>query len=214
MANHWSEVMAGEAPDFTFEGEGECVLRARGVMLHKVETLSAETPRQDATAGELDALFEEWRGLVLRALTHPRTSVSSVSDKDSIKSYIVEYKDDARWVTFLSINMDRGDPLPQAAQQLNIPGDYRMAKSLLLPGEEESEGAVMKSVKYRLLELLRKTGTGRRLCVNEEWGLVVLVPAESVVGDEIWAFRGTDYQYVLREVEQGKYVVIGEACKY
>jgi hypothetical protein len=61
---------------------------------------------------------------------------------------------------------------------------------------------------------LRKTGVGRRLCVNEAMGFVVLVPAESEVGDEIWFFRGTGYPYVLRKEEQEGYVVVGEACEY
>jgi hypothetical protein len=42
---YYAEVMAGEAPDFVFEGEGGCVLRARGAQMDVIETLSGETPR-------------------------------------------------------------------------------------------------------------------------------------------------------------------------
>jgi hypothetical protein len=104
--------------------------------------------------------------------------------------------------------------LPKAAPQLNIPGDYEMAKSLLLPGKDEGGGAVVKNVNHRLYELLRKTGVGRMLCVNQEIRFVVLVPAESAVGDEIWFFRGTNYPYVLRRMEQEGYMVVAGACDY
>ena len=72
----------------------------------------------------------------------------------------------------------------------------------------------VKSVKNRVFELLRKFGTGRRLCVDEDWVFVILVPAETVAGDEVWAFRGTDYRYVLRKAEEGKYMAVGEVCEY
>jgi hypothetical protein len=55
--SHWFEVMPGEPPDFTFEGKGNCVIRARGFSLDGADTLGAETPHQDATAEELDALL-------------------------------------------------------------------------------------------------------------------------------------------------------------
>jgi hypothetical protein len=43
---------------------------------------------------------------------------------------------------------------------------------------------------------------------------VILAPAETVAGDEAWAFRGADSRYVLRKVEEGKYVVVGEVYEY
>ena len=67
--------------------------------------------------------------------------------------------------------------MPSTAKQLKIPGDYRMAKSFLLPSEEEGGGVALKGIKNRLLELFRKFRTGRRLYVDEEWGIVILVPS-------------------------------------
>jgi hypothetical protein len=58
---------------------------------------------------------------------------------------------------------------------------------------------------------------GRRLGVTrmgKDKGSVVLVPADSVVGDEIWLFRGTNFPYVLRRRSEGEYVVVGETCEY
>ena len=43
---------------------------------------------------------------------------------------------------------------------------------------------------------------------------MILVPAETVAGDEVWAFRGTDYRYILRKVEERKYMAVGEVCEY
>jgi hypothetical protein len=206
---HRTEVIAGEPPHFTFEGEDGRVLRARGSFLDVIQTLSTETPRQDATAEELEALLAEWKKLALEVLSNPSFEVDRVG--------IEQYKDDGPWVKFLSMGLDDGKPLPQSALQLDVAGDYQMAKSLLLPGEEEGGGVAVKSVKHRLHELLRKVGVGRRLCttaLSENVGGMVLVPAESVEEDLIWNFRGTTYPYVLREVEEDKYVVVGEACEY
>jgi hypothetical protein len=63
---------------------------------------------------------------------------------------------------------------------------------------------------------LRKNGVGSILGIpkiGENKGSVVLVPAETRNGDEIWLFRGTSFHYVLRKVEDG-YIVVGEACEY
>jgi len=107
--------------------------------------------------------------------------------------------------------------LPRSANQVKTLGDYKMAKSLLLPSEEEMAGiGDVKGLKTRVREQLRKNGVGRRLGVTkmgEDKGSVVLVPAEARKGDEIWLFRGTSFPYVLRKVEDG-YVVVGEACEY
>jgi hypothetical protein len=207
---HCAEVMAGEPPDFVFKGEGDSILMARGFQLDVIETLSDETPHQDATNDELDALSAKWKALAATALSNPDIYVL---DRGSIS----KYKDDGPWIEFLSIHVDRGHALPKAAAQLKVPGDYRMAKSLLLPSEEEVSVVDVKGVKNRVLEHLRKNGVGRRLGVTrmgKDKGSVVLVPANSVVGDEIWLFRGTNFPYVLRRRSEGEYVVVGETCEY
>jgi hypothetical protein len=202
--------MAGEAPDFIFEDlESGCVLRARGFFLDGIETLSQSTPHQNALPEELDALSSEWKELAFTALRNP---TAHILDRGTIKSY----EQDGPWVQFLSAHVDRGRALPQTASQVKVPGDYRMAKALLFPGEEEGRVVDVRDMKQRVREHLRKNGGGRRLCVtkqSENKGSVVLVPAESRIGDSIWIFRGTSFPYVLRRVSQG-FLVVGEACEY
>ena len=151
-----------------------------------IETLSGETPRQDATAEELDDLDMKWRKLAQSALLNPQIYVL---DEMTIK----KYSDDSSWIQFLSALSDSGQPLPNTDAQLKVPGDYLMAKSLLLPGDEEVVGLDVQGLKQRVHVQLRKYGVGRRLCVTKKGnkkGCVVLVPAGSLVGDEIWVFRG------------------------
>jgi hypothetical protein len=208
---HCEEVMAGEAPDFSFEEtEKGCVLKARGFLLDEIKTLSTETPHQDATLEELDTVSSAWRQLAATALQNPNIYVLD-------KGTIAKYKDDGPWIQFLSTHADNGDTLPRSASQVKILGDYKMAKSLLLPSEDEMVGiGDVKGLKTRVREHLRKNGVGRRLGITkmgESKGSVVLAPAEAKEGDEIWLFRGTSFPYVLRRVENG-YVVVGEACEY
>jgi hypothetical protein len=204
---HWVEVTAGEDPDFIFGGGGDGTIRARGHRLDYIATLSDDTPNQDATTEELDALSANWKAFAATALSNPQMHVLD-------RAHVGKYIDDGPWIYFLSVYVDRGNPLPKTATPLDIRGDYRMAESLLLPKDDSA--IKVKDMKKRVHEYLRKSGVGRRLCITkmgENKGSVVLVPADSKVGDEIWLFRGTSFPYVLRKVKDGKYVVVGEACK-
>jgi hypothetical protein len=86
-----------------------------------------------------------------------------------------------------------------------------MAKSLLLPEDEDKTAVKVKGIRKRVHEYLRKSGVGRKICITE--GSVVLVPAESKVGDEIWLFRGTTFPYVLRKIKEGEYVVVARPVR-
>lgn len=210
---HAAEVMAGEDPDFEFEDleNGMCVLKAKGRLLDEIDVLSPETPHQDASPEDLDAVSSAWRTFAATALLNPNIYVLD-------KGTVTKYAQDGPWIMFLSTGVDRGTALPKTAAQLKIPGDYKMAKALLLPDEEEMEreGVDIKGLTQRVREHLRKSGVGRKLCITKfgpDRGSVILVPAESENGDEIWLFRGTNFPYVLRRVEHG-YVVVGECCAY
>ena len=175
-----------------------------------IETLSEETPRQDATAEELDDLDMKWRKLAKSALSNSQIHILH-------EIAVKRYSDDSSWIQFLSALSDTGQPLPKMDAQLKVPGDYLMAKSLLLPGDEEVVGLDVQGLKQRVHVQLRKYGVGRRLCVTKKGNkkvCVVLVPAGSLVGDEIWVFRGTNYPFVLRKRKDGEYVVVGEACEH
>ena len=40
-----------------------------------------------------------------------------------------------------------------------------------------------------------------------------LVPSDAVKGDKICQFKGSEYSHIIREVEWGQYVLVGQVCK-
>lgn len=87
-----------------------------------------------------------------------------------------------------------------------------MVDSLLLPKADDEETIKVNPYK-KYHENLRKYGIGRRLAYTSD-GPVGLVPSDTRVGDEVCIFSNTYYPFILRKVEDGKHVVIGQACKY
>jgi hypothetical protein len=130
VQRHWREVASGEDPDFTFEGEGNKILQVRGSRLDYIATLSDDTPNQDATIEELDTLSANWKAFAATALSNPQIYILD-------KGHVEKYEDDGPWVKFLSAGADNGRPLPQTAKPLTTQANYRMAKSLLLPKDED-----------------------------------------------------------------------------
>ena len=88
-------------------------------------------------------------------------------------------------------------------------------ESILAPKESElpDESTAFGSEYQRLFDHLRKYGVGRRLGFLAN-GAVGLVPADTQVNDVLYDFRRTAYPYVLRKLENGKHVVVGEARKF
>jgi hypothetical protein len=202
------KVIFDEKPDFTFGGDGNNILRAKARRIDIIATFSNDTPNQNATNEELDTLSANWRAFAATVLSNPKMYSPE-------KSIVKSYEKDGPWVRFLSAGADLGQPLPPTARPLNTQGNYRMAKSLLLPKDEDESAVKLSDMPTRVREHLRKFGVGRRLCITKmghERGSVVLVPADAKVDDEIWFFRGTGFPYVLRKMRDEKYVVVGEAC--
>ena len=69
------------------------------------------------------------------------------------------------------------------------------------------------SEKEQIFQYLWLYGSGRKLGFLDD-GSYGLVPGDSKVGDQICYFPRTTFPYVLRKVGRGKYVAVGEACKY
>jgi Heterokaryon incompatibility protein (HET) len=206
---HWQEVVGDQDPDFTFENDN-MVLRAQGRLIDHVGTLCQDTVSHSSTDAELDAVSAGWKEFAFTALSSPQIHVLD-------RSHIDRYKDDVKWCQFLSINKDRRRLLPRTAASVNTRGNYRLAKSMLLPKDEEESAVTIDGARNRIREHLRKSGIGRRLCITrlgEGKGSVALVPKDAEVDDEIWLFRGTSFPYVLRRTDEGKYVVIGETCEF
>jgi hypothetical protein len=203
-----SHVAADEEPAFTFEGEGNELLRAKGSCIDVVEKLSSHTPKQNSSAEELDTLSAKWKLFSQAILTNPNRDF-----QDGIVKYYQE--NDQQWIQFLSAGTDTGQPRPVTVAPLSTEGNYQMVKSLLLPEQSGESSSNVGDLRGRVHEQLRKFGTGRRLCVTRmghQRGSAVLVPEDTEPGDEIFIFRGTRQAYVLRNVDDRKYVVVGEAC--
>ena len=59
---------------------------------------------------------------------------------------------------------------------------------------------------------IRRLAVGRKIMVSA-WSALGLVPAEAVSGDKICRFRGSECSYIIREIDQGQYVLVGQICK-
>lgn len=205
------DVSSGEDPDFAFEGEGNSILRAKGYRLDIIDQMSDDTPAQNATAEELDALSTNWKKFAQIVLTNEDVYMF---DAGIVEQY---QHDDGRWIQFLSATTDSGQPRALTEAPLSTQANYLMLQGLLLPKDHSESTFSANEMRRHIHEHLRKFGVGRRLCITEmgsEKGSVVLVPADAKTGDEIWIFRGTSSQYVLRKVKDEEYVVVGEACEY
>lgn len=205
---------AAEAPDFTFEGEGGMVLKARGCMLDVVATLCPDTPGQDWSDDQLAELSAAWKSFIETA----HGDKGDHMDRGVAKQY---QADEGAWVRFMSGGTDTAMPTPATKIPLGLDSTHRyeLVKSLLLKREESevdsSPGFI--HLKNRTLQALRKFGVGRRLCATEmgpNTGRVVMVPMDAEPGDEIWLFRGTKSPYVLRKTDGDHRIVVGEARKY
>lgn len=102
-------------------------------MLDKINSLSKETPHQDAIPEELDAVSSAWHKLAALALQNKKIYILD-------KGMIATYKDDRPWIQFLSTQTDNGVAFPRSVTQVSILGNYKMAKTLMLPSEKEIDG--------------------------------------------------------------------------
>jgi hypothetical protein len=205
MKPNLGHVPADEESDFVFEGDDEELLRARGRPVDVVSQLAKGTPQEQWTVAQIDALSATWREFTGAALANPKVHMFD-------KKFAEEYQaKDAAWLTFLSIGKDQGKPRLVNDAPLKIRGDFRMVQRLLLA--EDINSSSFGDLGQRIQAQLRKFGVGRCLSITR-LGTVVLVPADSRAGDEIWMFRGTRATYVLRRVGDRRYVVVGDACEY
>ena len=203
-------------PDFTFDGEDNLVLKAKGMCLDTIETLSDDTVQSDNTGEELDALYGHWKAFATLALAKPNIDYS---DQRYLEQGLLAKRNDQSWLEFLSVGVDSGRdmrysedgqtllPLAQSAV-VDSYMNAKMANSLLLPKDEDDE-AVKVSAYHKIHSYLRKYGVGRKLSITAN-SKIGLVPAEAEVGDVVVGFRGTVFPYVLRKVGD-ECVVVGEA---
>jgi hypothetical protein len=205
-------------PDFTFDGEDSLVLQAKGICLDIIESLSDETPQSDQPVTELDALYASWKSFAALALT--KSNIQG-GDERYLQERLLSKHNDPSWVELLSIGEDSGRSMRYSDDGTLLPGtqpavveshmNAKMAKSLLLPKDDEDE-SVKASPYHSIHSNLRRYGVGRRLCITENCK-IGLVPADAKIGDTVVGFRATFFPYVLRKVGGEGYVVVGEACE-
>ena len=58
----------------------------------------------------------------------------------------------------------------------------------------------------------QRLAVGRKVMVSA-WIALGLVPAAARSGDKICQFRGSECLYVIREISEGQYVLVGQVCK-
>lgn len=205
-------------PDFTFEGEENCVLQVKSRRVGSIAALSDDTPGLYDTIEQLDALYNSWKALADKIYTGPKIDELSNRHLYSLQ----EHQNERLWVEFLSIHEDTGTDMRYAEDgKTLLPGkryqldsgtrNMRMVESLLWPKDDE-EIALNVNPYRKIHENLRRFGVGRKLCFLES-GSIGLVPAGARIGDECCIFRQTTFPYILRQLDENRYVVVGEACK-
>lgn len=128
--------------------------------------------------------------------------------------------ENATRIKFLSAATDLGAPRLVTVAPVSVVDKCQMAQSLLLPNIVNSMFS-NGDLPWRIRVQLRKSGVGRRLCITKPghaYGTVVRIPMDTKACDEISDFRGTRSIYVPRKLKGrgggGKYVVVGDVCKY
>ncbi|KAJ3483878.1 hypothetical protein NLG97_g7203 [Lecanicillium saksenae] len=204
-------VSAGEEPDFTFDGDGLEILRAKGCKLDVIETICPGTPGQGWSDDQLHKLSAAWKGFIRSAFSGKN---GGFMDRGITKQYL---EDEMAWIRFLSAGGDSGGPRSTTSTPLSLDSSHRyeLVNCLLLKQESSQQPhRESSSSENRTLQALRKYCVGRRICVSEMGdakGRVHLVPVDAEPGDEVWVFRGTRSAFVLRKIENGCRVVVGEA---
>jgi len=202
--------------EFTFEGDNECILRAKGCRIDTISSFSDDKVSEDDTPEQLMALYDKWRALVQTVI--PKPNVERFTKR--ILEELTGRYNDRTWVTFLSLGSDPGleirysedgKTLLSEGSPIRTPGNLRMVESLLLPKDEDEE-AVEVNPYQRIHQNLRKYGVGRKLAFMTN-GSIGLVPGDAKDGDEVYSFKNTAYPYVLRKVGKGEHVVVGESCE-
>jgi hypothetical protein len=207
-----------DIPYFTFEGDDNTILRVKGRRLGPIATLVPETPKQEDSAEQLDGSYERWKAAAATELSKPNIEWNNGRFLKGLNGW----KKDGLWVQLLSLGTDSGSDMKYSEDGLTLlPNkegvhacqlrDPRIVESLLLP-KDSNESAISTSLYIRIHGPLRQYGIGRKLCFLGN-GATGLVPAETQVGDELCDFRRTAHPYVLRKLDDGKYVVVGEARK-
>ena len=218
-----------EDADCIFE-DGTNTLRIRGELVDTVDCLSEHSARQDNTPEELDNLYSEWKKLLSQmgwVATYDGPAAILINNLPQIADFQYVWKllsrfsptdEDARWVSFLSLEDDDGSslhrfearelPLDDPRSLDEIP-NFRMARSLLaLENFEDRTGKKRSPIHAHL----RNYAVGRRFCTSK-YGVIGLVPEETQVGDSMVVFHGGSFSYILRKCGD-QYVLVGEACKF
>jgi hypothetical protein len=208
-------------PYFKFEGDDNAILNVRGRRLDTIFTVVTETPKDADSSEQLNAIFEAWKGAAATEFSRPEINWHN---KRYLKT-LTGWKKEDRWVNFLSLGNDGGgfnyteDGLTLLPRQKKTQSIYlrepMVVESIVAPKEPEllDESTAFGSEYERLFDHLRKYGVGRKLGFLAN-GAAGLVPADTQVNDVLYDFRRTAYPYVLRKLEDGKHVVVGEARKF
>ncbi|TVY48830.1 Heterokaryon incompatibility protein 6,OR allele [Lachnellula occidentalis] len=208
---NWEDCLG--STDFTFDGRDKSILQVRGRRVGSIKTL-VTGPNQSDSAKQLEAVLANWKKVTAIKAAQPS------NDKYSQKflKLLVEGKNDQHWLNMLSLGVDSGAGLRYAKDGRLLPDDTplnhhnpKMVQKLLAPDMEPGASRVGNA---QIQSQLRRVGVGRKLGFLED-GSQALLPANTMIGDEICYFRRTSFPYVLRKVRKNTdtYVLVGEACE-
>ncbi|TVY41418.1 Heterokaryon incompatibility protein 6,OR allele [Lachnellula subtilissima] len=200
--------------DFGFGGRNKSILQVRGRRVGSIKTL-VNGPNQSDSAKQLEAVLANWKEVVTIKASRPG------NDKYSQRflELLVGGKNDQYWLNMLSLGVDSGAGLRYAKDGRLLPDETpvnhhnpKMVQKLLAPDVETAASRVGNA---QIHSHLRRVGVGRKLGFLED-GSQGLLPADTMIGDEICYFRRTSFPYVLRKASKDTdtYFLVGEACEY
>lgn len=206
--------------DFSFGGEDGTVLRVQGYSLDLIQLMSADEPSDDDSLETIDAVYQSWKEFISGFIRDIPNTSREFEDRKKL-SILLEQGNEESWIRILSMGTDNGwglrfsedgkTLLPEQTLISGTIGNFKMAKSFLLP-EDEDDNPIKPDAYQRIHKNLRVYGVGRRLAITTK-GHACLVPMDARIGDEICSLSGAGLHYVLRRITEEEHVLVGETCK-
>lgn len=193
--------------------ESKSVMTVKGSTVATIESISPDFFTEGETLEKADGVWQKWRSFAATAVSHPHIDYYHKNRTEKL----VKNSSENAWAEFLSIGDETiprywytpdGDLIPNNTISIKNLEYQEQAKCLLWTDEAEK----LVNPHRVIYSSIQRYGPGRRLTCSTT-GILALAPAEVQPGDIICLLHGTSFPYVLRPKE-GKYLVVGEACKW
>jgi hypothetical protein len=176
----------------------------KGFMFDFVTEMCDILVPMNATTEQLDAVFEAWQEFALEGVKQENLKGKMPGGRPSL-----QVEKEKFWLSFLSTDRmagrflrysadDRTKLLPEEDSGLKLEYmglNLKLAQSYLMP---ESADTTLHPLR-RIRAALKKFGSGRRLGLCAKTQVLILLPGDAQVGDEVTVFRGASFPYILRK---------------